>query len=123
MSEVQRNLARLRPQLRLPYWNPDGIKVGLCATPSVGLPHSVLALSNNCCMARVIETHLERFDRLYRRKAHLHHFTQYVDAGVLAQAKETMLEVRDGYQRLQEAQPSTDVQQLLDRLVPFAQPG
>ena len=26
MSDVQRNLARLRPQLRLPFWNPDGVK-------------------------------------------------------------------------------------------------
>ena len=33
VSDAQRNLARLRPQLKLPFWNPDGVKVGLCAAP------------------------------------------------------------------------------------------
>ena len=33
VSDVQRNLARLRPQVELAHWNPDGIKTGLCAAP------------------------------------------------------------------------------------------
>ena len=65
-------------------------QVGLCATPPLGLPHSILALSNSCCMASVLDTSIGRFDRLYRRKAHVHHFSQYVDPSVLTQAREAL---------------------------------
>ena len=32
VSDVQRNLARLRPSLSLSYWNLENFKVGLCTT-------------------------------------------------------------------------------------------
>ena len=117
MADVQRNLKRLRPHLRLPYWNPDGIKVGLCATPPVGLPHSILSLSNSCCMADVLDTLIARFDRLYRRKAHMHHFSQFIDAVHLPRAREVLLGVRDQYRALNQATPPPDAQALMDRLV------
>ena len=78
-SDVARGLARLRPSLHVIHWNPDPFKVGLCATPPVGQPHAALALSNSCCYADVVRTMLARFERLYSRRAHLHHFTQYVE--------------------------------------------
>ena len=37
--------------MELAHWNPDGFKTGLCAAQPIGQPHSLLALSNNCCMA------------------------------------------------------------------------
>jgi tubulin epsilon len=117
MSDVQRNLARLRPQLRLPFWNPDGIKVGLCAAPPVGLPHAILSLSNSCAMTGVLDTLLSRFDRLYRRKAHVHHFSQYIDASHLATAREALLTVREQYASMHDQTPPPAAQQLLDRLV------
>ena len=46
-------------------------------------------------MAGILDTLIGRFDKLYRRKAHMHHFCQYVDASVLARAREALVEVRD----------------------------
>jgi hypothetical protein len=46
----------------------QGFKLGLCAHPPVGLPYSMLCLSNNCCIAHTVETLLGRFHKLYKCK-------------------------------------------------------
>lgn len=116
VSDAQRNLARLRPQLRLPHWNPDGIKVGLCAAPPVGQPQSLLALCNSCAMADVLHDATARFDRLYKRRAHLHHFTQYMDAAGLAEAREAVARVAADYTARQSAPAPEAALGLLERL-------
>lgn len=110
LSDAQRNIGRLRPQLRMAHWNTEvcvcvsvgrgvlccsaavgrvlpfccvpgpfirpspclaavqGFKLGLCAHPPVGLPYSMLCLSNNCCIGQMFETLLGRFHKLFKRK-------------------------------------------------------
>jgi tubulin epsilon len=46
----------------------QGFKLGLCHQPPVGLPYSLLCLSNNCCIADTFTTLLARFDKLYKRR-------------------------------------------------------
>jgi hypothetical protein len=46
----------------------QGFKLGLCSQPPVGLPYSLLCLSNNCCIADTFSTLMTRFDKLYKRK-------------------------------------------------------
>jgi tubulin epsilon len=116
VSDAQRNLARLRPQLKLPFWNPDGVKVGLCAAPPVGQPQALLALSNSCAMADVLGEATSRFDKLYKRKAHLHHFTQYMEAQGLAEAREAVKSVTAEYERLGSAVVPPEAAKLLERL-------
>lgn len=116
VSDAQRNLARLRPQLRLPHWNHDGVKVGLCGAAPVGQPHALLALTNSSCFAGVLAKLGGRFDRLYKRKAHLHHFTEYMDAGGIAEARECVQVVREAYAGLNNAPVPDEALALLDRL-------
>lgn len=49
-------------------YKTQGFKLGLCHHPPVGLPYSLLCLSNNCCIADTFRTLLGRFDKLYKRK-------------------------------------------------------
>ena len=117
VSDAQRNLAKLRPQMQLPSWNPDGVKIGLCAAPPVGQPQALLALTNSCAMGEVLHDAVARFDRLYKRKAHLHHFTQYVEPGMLASAREVVRGTADEYKRLgDEGAPSDEARELMQRL-------
>uniref|UniRef100_A0A3P8UQP0 Tubulin epsilon 1 n=1 Tax=Cynoglossus semilaevis TaxID=244447 RepID=A0A3P8UQP0_CYNSE len=74
VSDLRRNIERLRPSLPFVSWNQEGWKTGLCSVPPVGHSHSLLALANNTCVkSRFIDLR-ERFTRLYRKKAHLHHY-------------------------------------------------
>ena len=66
----------VKPEIFIP---PSHSQLGLCGTPPVGLPFAALALSNNCCFGDALGVMRERFDKLYRRKVYVHHYTQYMD--------------------------------------------
>ncbi|KAF7255001.1 hypothetical protein EG68_08634 [Paragonimus skrjabini miyazakii] len=74
-SDTRRNIERLQQRLRFVPWNREGWKVGHCLVPPIGLPYSLLALSNNTAIRERFSDILERFSKLYKRKAHLHHYT------------------------------------------------
>ncbi|XP_072300275.1 tubulin epsilon chain [Eucyclogobius newberryi] len=74
VSDLQRNIQRLRPTLPFVWWNLDGWKAGLCSVPPVGHAHSLLALANNTCLKFTFSRLKERFMKLYKKKAHLHHY-------------------------------------------------
>lgn len=46
----------------------QGFKIGLCSQPPVGLPYSLLALSNNCCITDTLAALQRRFAKLYKRR-------------------------------------------------------
>ncbi|XP_047674062.1 tubulin epsilon chain isoform X4 [Tachysurus fulvidraco] len=74
VSDLRRNIQRLRPTLSFVPWNQEGWKTGVCSVPPVGHTHSLLALANNTCVRSSFSELRERFTRLYRKKAHLHHY-------------------------------------------------
>ncbi|XP_029588779.1 uncharacterized protein LOC115174410, partial [Salmo trutta] len=63
---------RLRPTLPFVSWNQEGWKTGLCSMPPVD--HSLLALANNTCVKPTFIELRDRITKLYRKKAHLHHY-------------------------------------------------
>ncbi|KAK1338100.1 hypothetical protein QTO34_001210 [Cnephaeus nilssonii] len=67
---------RLKPSLQFVSWNQEGWKTSLCSVPPVGHSHSLLALANNTCVKPTFMELRERFMRLYKKKAHLHHYLQ-----------------------------------------------
>lgn len=36
IADMNRNVMRLKPNLRMVHWNPDGFKLGICSKPPVG---------------------------------------------------------------------------------------
>ncbi|KAL3162898.1 hypothetical protein ABBQ32_009343 [Trebouxia sp. C0010 RCD-2024] len=90
IADMNRNVMRLRPNLRMVHWNPDGFKLGICSKPPVGVPFSLLGLVNNSCVVTSFRTMQDRFARLYKRKVYLHHYLQYMEEGAFAHASETV---------------------------------
>uniref|UniRef100_A0A8C4EQ88 Tubulin epsilon 1 n=1 Tax=Dicentrarchus labrax TaxID=13489 RepID=A0A8C4EQ88_DICLA len=76
VSDLRRNIERLKPSLPFVSWNQEGWKTGLCSVPPVGHSHSLLALANNTCVKPTFMELRDRFTKLYRKKAHLHHYLQ-----------------------------------------------
>ncbi|KAM6954383.1 tubulin epsilon chain [Aplochiton taeniatus] len=74
VSDLRRNIERLRPTLPFVSWNQEGWKTGLCSVPPVGHTHSLLALANNTCVKPTFVELRDRFSKLYKKKAHLHHY-------------------------------------------------
>lgn len=102
ISDVRRNIDRLQPTLKFVSWNKDGWKTGLCSRPPLGQPHALLALSNNTCVGKSFSAVANRYVKLYRQKAYVHHFTsEGMDAAELPAAYESCMELVNRYKELE----------------------
>lgn len=107
LSDVQSNVERLKREIPLARWNPDGFKVGLCAQPPLHQANSLLALSNNTSLAAPLQAGLDRFAHLYRMRAHAHHYTQFSgdsEPHLFDDAMERLAGLVDGYRQVEALQ-------------------
>ena len=74
VSDIRRNIERLKPNLNFIHWNQEGWKTGLCSVAPVGQPYSLLSLANNTCIQETFQNLKQKFMKLYKRKAHVHHY-------------------------------------------------
>ncbi|KAJ8325102.1 hypothetical protein O5D80_006068 [Batrachochytrium dendrobatidis] len=101
ISDLRRNIDRMQKILKFVPWNTDGWKTGMCSVPPLGQPHALLSLSNNCCMHQVFGRMDQRFTKLYRRKANLHHYLDYMEQQEFIEARESLQSTIKEYQQLE----------------------
>eukprot|EP00002_Diphylleia_rotans_P019095 TRINITY_DN3697_c0_g1_i6.p1 TRINITY_DN3697_c0_g1~~TRINITY_DN3697_c0_g1_i6.p1 ORF type:complete len:189 (+),score=20.56 TRINITY_DN3697_c0_g1_i6:541-1107(+) len=90
LSDVRKNIDKIKPNLDFVHWNPEGWKVGMCSVPSVNQPYSLLCLANNCCFKDTIGEMTRRFRKLYNVRAHVWHYTEYMDEMVFQESIQTV---------------------------------
>lgn len=78
--------------------------MGLCSQPPLHQSYSMLALSNNTSIAGSLQASYNRFARLYRVRAHVHHYTQYMEPALFDDALQSLAELIDGYAGIQAAE-------------------
>ena len=100
ISDIHRNINRIRPDMKMISWNQEGYKIGLCNTPPVGMPYSLLCLSNNSCITTAFNNLRQKFMKLYKRKANVHHYTNFIEKERFDQALESLDEVSSKYNDL-----------------------
>ena len=119
ISDVNRNIAAIKPSLDMIYWNREGFKVGLCDVPPLfgsssspasasASSYSLLCLANNCCLAQNFSEIHSRFSKLYKREFYLHHYLQQMggdgtDRSLFEQSSENILNLVSEYSHLQRA--------------------
>eukprot|EP00043_Microstomoeca_roanoka_P011889 m.112422 g.112422 ORF g.112422 m.112422 type:complete len:567 (-) comp15325_c2_seq6:239-1939(-) len=77
VSDIRRNIDRMRSKIQFANWNQEGWKTGLCAQPPVGQRHALLCLANNTCLNETFTNVKTRFLQLYRKRAFRHHYTSH----------------------------------------------
>jgi len=116
ISDIRRNIDRLKPQLQFIHWNPEGWKTGLCSVPPINQPFSLLNLSNNSCMRSTCVDLRNRFVKLYKRKAHLHHYTRVnnFEESLFSECLESVDWLIDEYETLEASiiQPNSTMERL-----------
>lgn len=112
MSDIRRNIDLLKSKhMKFVKWNEDGWKIGLCTVPPSGLPYSLLTLANNTCIKSTFIELKERFITLYRRKAHVHHYTDHIELNDFEQAKENLHQLIEEYKQIEQTSGLLDVNQ------------
>ncbi|GFR41169.1 hypothetical protein Agub_g1835 [Astrephomene gubernaculifera] len=119
IADINRNIARLRPQLNMVHWNSEGFKLGICSTPPVGSPFGLLCLANNTAIASTFGTMRERFEKLYKRRFYTHHYEQYMELGGFEEARECVADLTRQYQALEGATGAPAVTRLRPRGLSF----
>lgn len=87
--------------LRFPYWNADACKIGLCSTASPGDEVSVLGVFNSTAFGSLLNREMAGFQRLYRKKAMLHHYTEFTEEKNIQRAIEEVNDLRDDYMKIE----------------------
>lgn len=120
ISDIRRNIEKLKPQLNFISWNSEGWKTGLCSVAPFGQPYSLLSLSNNTCIKDTFLTIKDRFQLLYKRKAHLHHYTQVdnMDMALFNESINSLNNLVQDYKDLEKQQLafSANTQEMIDRV-------
>jgi len=76
----------LKPKYYLPDWNPDGFKIGICASPPSRSPRAVLCLGNSTAITTNFEELRSRFNKFFQARAMLHHYTSFVEEDFIKDA-------------------------------------
>lgn len=109
MSDIRRNIDLLKSKhMKFVKWNEDGWKIGLCTVPPAGLPFSLLTLANHTCIKTTFVELKERFTTLYRRKAHVHHYTDHIELNDFEQARENLLQLIEEYKQVEQTSGLND---------------
>jgi tubulin epsilon len=101
LSDMTRNVDRLKSELRMARWNPDGFKVGICGAKPLHQPCSLLTLSNNTSIVPTLSFAYDRFMHLYRVRAHSHHYTDFMDPRHFQDALGTLTDTISAYNELE----------------------
>ncbi|XP_019850502.1 PREDICTED: tubulin epsilon chain-like [Amphimedon queenslandica] len=114
ISDVRKNIERLRPSLKFVHWNREGWKTGLCSVPPLNQPYSLLSLANNTCFASSLNEIETRFHKLYKRKAHLHHYTKVdgMDISAFESSIESLQSLIHEYRSLEQGNVDAGIQRL-----------
>ncbi len=84
-----------------------GFKTGICAARPLTGPYSLLTLSNNTSVVQTLNGAYERFMSLYKVRAHIHHYTQYMDGEVFRESLTQVMDVISAYNEMESAEDAT----------------
>ncbi|KAL9652838.1 hypothetical protein ABK040_010870 [Willaertia magna] len=115
ISDINRNISKMKSTMDMIYWNQEGFKTGLCNVAPHNQPYSLLCLANNCCFGGVLSEMEKRASQLYKKKFYVHHYTKYMEGSCFDNAIENIKDLMDEYNTLQN---KTEEEVQIPRFIP-----
>ncbi|XP_063239467.1 tubulin epsilon chain-like [Bacillus rossius redtenbacheri] len=108
LADLRGYVDRLCKRRRFVPWGPV-VKVGLCRVPAAGQTASLLALANSSSTAALFSDAASQFAKLYRRKAHAHHYLKVegFDEEDFKDSEHSLLESASRYREMENVQKVT----------------
>ncbi|GAB1859986.1 Tubulin epsilon chain [Camponotus japonicus] len=103
LTDIKRNVERFQNKSKFTSWSRDCMKIGLCSIPPAGHSSSLLCLLNSSTMSLLFKDVIQEFSKLYRKKAHIHHYTQVhgFEETQFIESKENILHLSECYAEIQ----------------------
>eukprot|EP00397_Hematodinium_sp_SG-2012_P012137 GEMP01012299.1.p1 GENE.GEMP01012299.1~~GEMP01012299.1.p1 ORF type:complete len:498 (+),score=96.95 GEMP01012299.1:122-1615(+) len=102
VADIIRNVTRIKQHVRMLPFNEDSFKISLCHSVPAGTPYSVLSLGNSCAMRGLFSQTTQGFMRLYTKKAHIHHYTQFMEKSMFDDALEEVRDLCESYKEIEQ---------------------
>ncbi|XP_069702505.1 tubulin epsilon chain-like isoform X1 [Periplaneta americana] len=110
VSDMHRNINKFQNKMRFVPWScGDAIKIGICSVPPPGHSASLLSLVNTTNISSLFSRVAQKFNTLYRRKAHAHHYMQVPGFSEedFTSSLESLYEAEEGYNKLIQTKTQT----------------
>nr|CCA15933.1 conserved hypothetical protein [Albugo laibachii Nc14] len=105
ISDLNDSIQHIQRDISIIPWNQEGFKIGVCHVSLTGQPVSLLGLSNNCSIGQTFKRMYLRTQTFYKRKAHLHHYTEFMESSLVDNALDTVFNAVQDYQALESGRP------------------
>jgi tubulin epsilon len=103
LSDFLSCVVNAQKSLRFPSWNQDACKIGICNTPSPGENMSVMGIYNSTAFNTVITRERDRFNKIFKRKAMLHHYLEFMEEEDVVEAEKWSKDLSAEYQELEDS--------------------
>ncbi|XP_029038220.1 tubulin epsilon chain-like [Osmia bicornis bicornis] len=109
ISDLKRNIEKFQRKITCTEWSRDAMKIGLCSVPPAGHSTSLLCLLNSSSMSLLFKNIIKQFVTLYKRKAHVYHYTQVrgFEEAHFVNSKEIILNLIARYTELENQRPTS----------------
>ncbi|KAK0168310.1 hypothetical protein PV327_002131 [Microctonus hyperodae] len=103
LNVMKKNIERFQTKAKFTPWSREIMKIGLCSIPPAGHSASLLCLLNSSAMRSMFKNVVNNFNKLYRRKAHVHHYLEVdeFEQEHFHEARENILTVCDNYREIE----------------------
>eukprot|EP00768_Dysnectes_brevis_P004893 gnl/Dysnectes_brevis/3543_a4502_530.p1 GENE.gnl/Dysnectes_brevis/3543_a4502_530~~gnl/Dysnectes_brevis/3543_a4502_530.p1 ORF type:complete len:467 (-),score=96.60 gnl/Dysnectes_brevis/3543_a4502_530:270-1670(-) len=87
--------------LKRPEWAPPGCKLGICSSPPARGSYGLLGLRNGPQVMHPLRGVHAKFEKLYRKRVFLHHYTKWMDQADIEARVERVRGLVDGYNEVE----------------------
>jgi len=124
LTDVHRGISSLKNTLKFPSWNPDGFKIGMCGEGARDSIATVISLNNSTSVHWILDEIRSKFNILFKRRAHLHHYTdEGMDMEEITLAHDTVRNTSELYNDLEERKGQNTNTQIPNNKTPRFQPA
>ncbi|KAJ8973737.1 hypothetical protein NQ317_012877, partial [Molorchus minor] len=107
LTDMRSYVDKIQTKARFTPWSSKTVKIGLCNIPPHNSSLALFSVFNTSSMANLFDHIHNQFNMLYRKKAHVHHYTKIsgFDVDFFKDCNISLVDIIESYKEIEELQP------------------